>query len=242
MAIDKGRAAQAANLLKRLFFIVCGVGFLHCAFNAATTAFSKDTSFPWWSSFLLTSLFYLPFLILIGLAFLIAKRKSRPVPSDMSAERLFAAYQKTHPEAKSYVAYAFCGGGPDADELLALVLAGVKRGTASSVDVYEAEGEKMPEVGDLAVILDSEMQARCIVKTVKVEICTFDEVTEEFAAREGEGDASLAYWRRAHESFFRMDMGSIGMEFTPDMRVICESFTLVYREDNLPLPAEDENE
>ncbi len=43
-----------------------------------------------------------------------------------------------------------------------------------------------------------------------------------FAADEGEGDRSLAYWRRAHTNYFTRRG-----EFAPDMALYCERFRLV---------------
>ena len=51
-------------------------------------------------------------------------------------------------------AWAF-GATPDhADSLLALVLAGVKTGTASSQWDYDETGDPEPYVGELSIILD----------------------------------------------------------------------------------------
>jgi uncharacterized protein YhfF len=52
----------------------------------------------------------------------------------------------------------------------------------------------------------------------------FDEVDAAFAHDEGEGDRSLAYWRQAHEVYFRR----LGC-FAPDMLLYCERFRLLAR-------------
>ena len=56
----------------------------------------------------------------------------------------------------------------------------------------------------------------------------FRAVTAEHAFREGEGDRSLAHWRRVHEAFFRKEMASVGMAFDEDMVVVCEEFERVF--------------
>ena len=48
-------------------------------------------------------------------------------------------------------AWAFGATSEQADELLGLVLAGTKTGTASSLWDYEAEGEPLPTAGDLSI-------------------------------------------------------------------------------------------
>jgi ASCH domain len=42
-----------------------------------------------------------------------------------------------------------------------------------------------------------------VIETVSVVILPFNEVSEQFAFEEGEGNRSLAYWRMAHENYFR---------------------------------------
>ena len=63
-----------------------------------------------------------------------------------------------------YEAWAFCGGGPFADELAALVLAGTKTATASAFVAYEAEGEPLPEPGCYSVILYEDGSAAGVIR------------------------------------------------------------------------------
>jgi len=53
-------------------------------------------------------------------------------------------------------------------------------------------------------------------------------VSEEFAATEGEGDGSLAYWRQAHQAAFSRELGAIGRAVSADMPVVCERFEVVF--------------
>jgi len=124
-------------------------------------------------------------------------------------------------------AWAFGATPEHADGLIELVLAGVKTGTASSVWDYEASGDPMPRVGDLSVILDGTGAARAVIRTTALEIVPFDEVDEEHAHAEGEGDRTLAAWREIHERFWR-DHSEDPRGWAPDMPVLCERFTLVY--------------
>ncbi|WP_053352218.1 ASCH domain-containing protein [Leucobacter musarum] len=123
--------------------------------------------------------------------------------------------------------WAFGATPEHADELLDLVLAGVKTGTASSLWDYEATGDPMPAVGDYSVILDGAGIARAVLVTTGIEIVPFDEVTAEHAHSEGEGDRSLEYWRAAHERYWRA-YSENPRGFAADMPVICERFRLVY--------------
>ena len=125
-----------------------------------------------------------------------------------------------------YEAWAF---GCDADELARLVLEGKKTATASVYAVYEPEGEPLPVEGEFSVILDSGDQAVCVIRTTKVYVSPFDEVSAEHAYKEGEGDRSLAYWRKVHQEFFQEELNGVGLNFSDDMQVVCEEFEVVYK-------------
>lgn len=118
--------------------------------------------------------------------------------------------------------------GEAPDELAALVLAGIKTATCSAYDLYQAENEKLPEEGQYSVILDSRDEAVCVIKTTKVNVTTFDQVSAEHAYKEGEGDRSLKYWRDVHVSFLKKELASIGRAFDGSTKVVCEEFVLVY--------------
>ena len=124
-----------------------------------------------------------------------------------------------------YEAWAF---GDDPDTLAELVRTGVKTATASAYPFYELEGEDLPKAGEYSVILDTKDEAVCIIRTTKVYVTSYREVTAEQAWKEGEGDRSLSYWRRVHEAFFRKELEEAGLTFTEDMGVVCEEFEVVY--------------
>ena len=124
-----------------------------------------------------------------------------------------------------YEAWAF---GDDPDTLAELVRTGVKTATASAYPFYELEGEELPKAGEYSVILDTKDEAVCIIRTTKVYVTPYREVTAKQAWKEGEGDRSLDYWRRVHEAFFRKELEEAGLTFTEDMGVVCEEFEVVY--------------
>lgn len=115
-----------------------------------------------------------------------------------------------------------------ADELAELVLSGRKRATASLLWAYESENEPLPVRGGLSIVTRWSGEPVCVIETTSVEVVPFDQVTEDFAATEGEGDGSLDYWRRAHEAFFGRDCVRIGRRFTPSVPVVCETFRVVF--------------
>ena len=121
-----------------------------------------------------------------------------------------------------YEAWEF--GGPSfpdmATELALLVRDGPKRATAGLVD----NDEPLPEIGGLSVILDGEGEPVCVIRTTGVRIRRFGDVDEAFARDEGEGDRSLAWWREAHQRFFRR----IGHPVDDDSLLVLEWFELLW--------------
>lgn len=95
-------------------------------------------------------------------------------------------------------AWQFGWTARQATELVELVLSGAKTATAGPFADYEAEGEPLPEVGELGIVCDATGRPRALVRTDAVDVVPFDEVDEVHAAAEGEGDLSLDFWRRAH--------------------------------------------
>lgn len=136
----------------------------------------------------------------------------------------FVAGQPSPPER--YEAWAF---GASADELAKLVLDGKKTATASAYDLYVKVGEPLPKEGEYSVILDGAGEAVCIICTSKVYVVPFCEVSAVQAYKEGEGDRSLAYWRKVHWDFFTRALAKQGLVFDENSKVVCEEFEVVYR-------------
>ena len=144
----------------------------------------------------------------------------------MTAQELWTMFASPNGlNSCEYDAWAF---GDQPDLLAHLVATGEKTATASAYPLYEIDGESLPEVGEYNIILDTNDNAVCITQTTSVTVVPFREVTAEHAWKEGEGDKSLAYWTQVHEAFFTACMEEAGLEFTPDMKVVCEEFTVVF--------------
>ena len=111
-----------------------------------------------------------------------------------------------------------CAYGSDGvqERLAALVIAGRKRAT-----VWDGREGNPTAPG----MLWAEMvagRAVAVIETITVGRRRFCDIDAEFAAVEGEGDGSLAFWRAAHEEYFRKAGG-----FDPKMWLWCEGFRLV---------------
>ena len=130
---------------------------------------------------------------------------------------------------KNYIAESW-GDSPElADELGDLIARGIKTATCSALWEWETEGNPIPQKGQLTVVLDGAGQPLCIVETTEVTIRQYNEVDDEFAQAEGEGDFSLDYWREAHRNFFSRTLPKIGREFSEAMPLVCERFQVIYK-------------
>ena len=113
--------------------------------------------------------------------------------------------------------FAFGDSPALADELLELVIKGVKTATCSTEDEPNTS-----HPGERWVVLDGSGAPRCVIESVEISYRRYSEVDAAFAHDEGEGDRSLAYWRDAHRRYF----GRMG-RFSEDMMLMCERFRLI---------------
>ena len=118
---------------------------------------------------------------------------------------------------RSLRSFAFGDSPKLADELLELVLKGVKTATCSTEDEPNTS-----TAGERWIVRDGRGMPRCVIETLEVTYRRFGEVDAGFAHEEGEGDRSLAYWRDAHRRYFTR----LG-RFSKDMMLMCERFRLV---------------
>jgi len=149
----------------------------------------------------------------------------------MTAEELWNKYiETTGDNSLKDTEYEAWGFGDDTDKLLSLVLQGIKKATSSAYDLYFIEGEEepLPRSGEYSVLLDSKDKAICIIKTVRTAVVPFNEMTQEEAAKEGEGNLSLKYWQDIHKKFFTEELKEYNLNFSQNMKVVFEEFEVVY--------------
>jgi uncharacterized protein YhfF len=121
------------------------------------------------------------------------------------------------------------GDSPElARELGDLVRRGVKTASAGLLASWEADGEPLPGVGDVEIIVDRVGEPVAVVEVTEVRVVPFDQVDEAFASDEGEGDRSLASWRDAHWRYFSRECTRLGGEPTGTMPVVCRRFRLLH--------------
>lgn len=112
--------------------------------------------------------------------------------------------------------------------MLEQVLKGIKRATTSALWTIENEAAAIPAIGDLSILTKWIGEAKCIIKTLNIEIVPFIDVTENFAALEGEGSRSLEEWCQVHWEFFTRELLTYGKTPKECMPVVGETFEVVY--------------
>ncbi|KIL50832.1 ASCH domain-containing protein [Jeotgalibacillus campisalis] len=117
--------------------------------------------------------------------------------------------------------------GAEPDYLAQLVIEGVKSATCSGLVFYELDNEPLPAVEDYSVVLNSKDEPAAIIRTADVQVMPMNEVPEEFAIAEGEGDRTYRHWKEVHTAFFTKELREAGLEFSQDMMLVCERFELV---------------
>ncbi len=123
----------------------------------------------------------------------------------------------------------FCYDKEPADRLYQLVIDGKKRATSGNLWAYNYDKEPILNSGDLTILTNYDETRACIIRTEKVTIKKYKEITEEEAKKEGEGDLSLGYWRRVHKEYFEEECKRIGKEFSEEMPIVYEEFEIEYR-------------
>lgn len=118
------------------------------------------------------------------------------------------------------------GDEETSEGLVDLILTGKKSATSTLLWEIEHESAPMPYEGLFEALLSFSNEFLGVIETVRVEVVPFCNVTGEYAALEGEGDSSLAYWRFVHWEIFRSVCMNI--ERTPilGMPVVCQEFKL----------------
>jgi uncharacterized protein YhfF len=112
--------------------------------------------------------------------------------------------------------------------LLKLIAIGRKRaGTSLLWGWEEEEGEPIPCVGDIEIVVDHLNEPMIITRMLSVSVVPYLDVSAEYAAIEGEGDLSLAYWREAHWTFFSRECERLGRAPSEQMPVVCGVFEVV---------------
>jgi uncharacterized protein YhfF len=154
-------------------------------------------------------------------------------PDPSAIKTFWASYMNHLPREHAHRsatpdAFTFGGEGALADELAVLVLSGRKRATTSLEIEFTSENEPLPKPGSVSIVLRGDLQPVAVIECLTIKTVPFESVDAEFAAIEGEGDGSLAYWRVAHIEYFTGVCERHGLSFHAAMPVLCQTFRLLW--------------
>ncbi len=124
--------------------------------------------------------------------------------------------------------FFFCANKKDADECAELVVKKIKQATSPSVWWFKKNNESFPKVGELAIVTNWDGEPKAIIRTVKIEIAKFKDITKEYAYIEGEGDKSLEYWKKVHWAYYENEMKEFNELPSEDMEIVCEYFETIW--------------
>jgi uncharacterized protein YhfF len=123
----------------------------------------------------------------------------------------------------------YFGDTPEmADELSALVRAGVKTATSGLIWEMEADGDRPAHVGEVAVVVDGRGEPVCVIEVTEVAERPFDGVDEQFVYDYGEGSRTPAFWHQEMWAYYVEVCARLGRAPSPDMPLSCQRFRRLY--------------
>lgn len=109
------------------------------------------------------------------------------------------------------------------DRLLDFVFNGNKRATAAMLDYDYEEDEPVEALGEIFILVGNENEPVGKIQVTRVDVVRFDEVPDEFALAEAEGDLTGDDFRNSHREFWE----GCGYEVKPESMVVCMYFDLI---------------
>ena len=122
-------------------------------------------------------------------------------------------------KSKYFEVFSFGYSPVMADELLSLVLEGKKTATVSVI----LEGEPIPKIGDVSLVLNSNGEPKCEIKTTFLTTEPFKDLTWDMVKLEGEDD-TFEQWRAGNFGFWKRDSIKRGYNFSDETPITFEIF------------------
>jgi uncharacterized protein YhfF len=110
------------------------------------------------------------------------------------------------------------------EELIALILKGIKQATAGTLEWdYKANNEPIETVSEKLAVINSDGLHVATIEATRVEVVRFADVPDEFALAEGEGDLSGDDFREGHLRYWSRQ----GLTITDETEIVLLYFKLV---------------
>ncbi|MEM0933860.1 MAG: ASCH domain-containing protein [Bacteroidota bacterium] len=148
-----------------------------------------------------------------------------------SAQNLWDEFLAAHPEfahVEIPKVIHFCDNEKDANICANLVGRDIKCATSHSLLGLQLRKERLPKIGDFALVTDWNGTAQSIIRTTLVKLVPYFAIREEHARIEGEGDKSLAYWKKAHWAYYTRELATFHRQPRESMIVVFEQFEKLY--------------
>ena len=123
----------------------------------------------------------------------------------------------------------FCDNEKDANTCVDLVCKDIKRATSHSLLGLQLRKEPLPKIDDFIVVTDWQGKAKCIVRTTSVKLVPYFAIHAEHARLEGEGDKSLAYWKKVHWDYYTRELAPFGKIPRESMIIVFERFEKLFQ-------------
>ncbi|SHG76571.1 ASCH domain-containing protein [Flagellimonas flava] len=149
-----------------------------------------------------------------------------------SARNLWGDFLDAHLEFASEDAprvIHFCDNEKDANTCADLVSKDIKRATSHSLLGLQYRKEKLPKIGDFAVVTDWAGKAKCIIRTTSVKLVPYFAIHAEHARLEGEGDKSLDHWQKTHWDYYTRELSEFNRKPRESMIVVFERFEKIFQ-------------
>ena len=117
----------------------------------------------------------------------------------------------------------------DADTAADLVCREIKRARTLSLKGMQLRHEKLPKIGDFYVLTDWQGMAKCILRTRSVKLLPYFAIREDHARLEGEGDKSLAHWKKLHWEHLQRELGPLGARVSESTIMVFEAFEMYFK-------------
>lgn len=108
------------------------------------------------------------------------------------------------------------------------ILTGKRTAIFSSFASYSVDGEPLPVSGEYYLVFDRGNNPRAVIEIESVNVIPFCDVTWSMAQKEGE-DENLDEWRTRQQENLEEEGDIVGFKFTPDMKIIFQTFSVVYK-------------
>ncbi|MCW4386297.1 ASCH domain-containing protein [Salinibacterium sp. SYSU T00001] len=154
-----------------------------------------------------------------------------PEPDMVAAAAMWQAYRDEvpGPDGEHPTVEYFGDSAELADELLALVLEGQKRATATLFAEFEADGQPVPQIGGHWIACDGRGTPVAVLRSTELRLGTLESVDDAFAYDEGEGDRTRESWVRSHTRYWQRGAEARGIRWSEqESEIVFERFTVVW--------------